>query len=196
MDIFDINESIKAMKDYLAKIPAGSVDDDDKVHDFLITIWDYLDGTDLHAMNMSKLRRITHLRWEPPELYFEIERHGAINFGSSRAEVQTWYVDLDAMCTGVHHETYRQAYKRAAPLFVKPIAEEIAELIINRKNDDRLQWYDNKTLVKLVINLIIPDDSYRQTITGRRRRFRAALIEKIGVHGWQEKRANVYYIER
>jgi hypothetical protein len=65
------------------------------MHHFLHPVWKRLPGSYATEMAEWKLDRMENPRWEPPIFRFEIERHGAASLGSSRAEIQTWAVNLE-----------------------------------------------------------------------------------------------------
>lgn len=72
------------------------------------------------------------------------------------------------------------------------LVEEIANLILKRQEDERLKWYDDRR-VRVFTSKVLPSRSAaRQTLAGRRKRFRAALRERLVRDGWWEVRANVY----
>ena len=97
-----------------------------------------------------------------------------------RAEVQHWEVDPRAATARVVRSTHRQLYPMATRLDVRPLATEVAALILAGANDDRLKWSADRATVKVQIGRIIPADSAaRQTVTGRRRRFRSALDDEL-----------------
>ena len=57
------------------------------VQELLSECWNDIDGGDVDSMATFKLERMEQLRWNPPDLSFVIERHGAIVAGrSSRAQ--------------------------------------------------------------------------------------------------------------
>lgn len=73
-----------------------------------------------------------------------------------------------------------------ARLDVEALAEEIAALIVSRKEDDRLRWYEDGQ-VRVLIGKVLPEASaVKQTLAGRRKRFRAALAERLAAEGWHE----------
>lgn len=158
----------------------------------LAAAWQELE-TDYGGLSGRKLiGRMEDLRWNPPLLSFTIERHGATKYGSSRAELQDWVVDIEEGTASFSSTRYRQLYKRSPPLKTKPLAEEIGKLIIERQDSERLKWSEDKTAVKLVIGKIIPDDTAKETVAGRRKRFRRDLTELLQEHGWAQVRPNYY----
>jgi hypothetical protein len=69
-------------------------------------------------------------------------------------------------------------------LNVVPLAEEIVRLILERTEDDRLNWNGDSS-VRVLIGRILPEGSaVKQTLIGRRKRFRKALMERLEAEGW------------
>ena len=91
-----------------------------------------------------------------------------------------------------HVETYRQLYEKNPPLDVKPIAQDAANLILRREQYERLQWRDDGTVQVRMGELIPGDGIPKQTLQGRRKRFRSALEKLLGEKGWTKVGANVY----
>ena len=79
-----------------------------------------------------------------------------------------------------------------SPLNIDVLAAEIGGLIVKRQLDYRLRWYEDG-LVLVLIGTVLPSRSaVKQTLAGRRKRFRAALKERLVRSGWQECGGNVY----
>lgn len=142
-------------------------------------------------MEAWKLSRIEDVEWYPPRLIFTIERHGAAHLGSSRAEIQEGVVNIEDKTAHSSVEGYRQIRPRRASVFVKPIAEEIAKLIITRTQDDRLRWRADGS-VQVFTGKIFPNNVPQRTLVGRRKRFRAALEEILESHGWETLQPNFF----
>lgn len=160
------------------------------VGSLLADCWGDLRGGDETKMGASKLWRIEDPGWHPPFLYFWIERHGQTVNGSTRATVQKWRVDLDALTAVVVEEKRRQLYSMDKRLDVKPVAESLAKAITEGHRDDRLKVGRDGS-VRLNISLIIPA-TVQQTTTARRKRLRRHLDELLRPHGWEQIRLNVY----
>ena len=112
--------------------------------------------------------------------------------GSSRASLHDWRLDLSDKTAVVYGSGHRQLTPMQSRLDVEPLAQETAELILNRQNDERLMWHVDGS-VTVHIGVIIPDGSAaKQTIVGRRKRFREALNDILKTAGWDVVRANVY----
>ncbi len=180
------------LKEYLSSIPHGEISDTGQLEKFLAESWNDIAGDDGGMKGYKLHKRMEQVTWNPPNLTFVIERHGGIGVGSTRAELQHWTVNIDEMKAYAGNAGYRQIYKRQPPLNVKPIAEEIAALIIKRQQDDRLKWIGDGQ-IRVQISKIIPtDSSCKQTAKGRRKRLRTALGEKLLPYGYKEIRAGVY----
>ncbi len=81
---------------------------------------------------------------------------------------------------------------QSAGFDVCPIADDIAQAIANRQEDERLTWYPDGS-VRVLISKIVPAGSVvGRTLQGRRRRFWDVLDERMGASGWVRLRANVY----
>jgi hypothetical protein len=156
--------------------------------------WDDVAGRNLIADTKTfawKLDRAENLSWQPPVLSFLIERHGGTAMGSTRAELHYWEIDVNAgtaMCNP--NAGRRQVHKSAPRLDVKPIAEDIARHILAGTDHPGLKWSVDRRSVRLIIGKIIPDDGFKQTIAGRRKRFLAAL--RGCLPGWREVREKVW----
>ena len=145
-------------------------------------------------MTGTRIRgRLEQVNLDPPVIRFVIERHGATVMGSSRAELQDWTVDVAAR-TASYTSGQRQVYPMEPRLDVRPIAQEISDLITRRQPDPRLKWQsENKDKVRVSIGALISAGSaVKQTVEGRRKRFRKTLTALLAEHGWVELRANLY----
>ena len=164
---------MKQLLQYLSSIPAGPISDTAKLEPLLVDCWDEFAGSEAEAMTCFKLRgRMEDVEWNPPVLNFVIERHGGTVMGSTRADLQLWSLDVEAKTASWWHRGRRQVHPMAARLDVRPMAEEIARLVIDRQEDERLKWYEDGR-VRVQIGKILPQGSaYKQTLEGRRRRFR------------------------
>lgn len=185
-------ECLINLRNHLFTLPKGKISDVSTVEILLAEAWDELEG-DYGGLTGHKIcGRLEELKWDPPILSFTIERHGAMKFGSSRAELQDWGVDVVEGQAGYSSCRYREIYARARPLKTKPIAEEISKLILDRTETDKLKWRDNKTRVTVNIGKVILDDAARETVAARRKRFRRDLMEFLEPYGWEQIRPNNY----
>jgi hypothetical protein len=77
-------------------------------------------------------------------------------------------------------------------VYVGPIADEIAGLIVGGVPDDRLRWRRDGR-VQLEMGKIFPKESgYKPTVEGRRARLRDRLIEILPERGWEHIGRNVF----
>jgi len=181
------------LRQRLRTLTPGPVDDD--FDTLLAGAWDQFEGAGEQGTTGAKLRgRMENVRWDPPVLTFEIERHGATVMGSTRGAVHRWTVNIEsglAECDERH--SYRQLVDRASPLRVKPLVDEIAEVIGKGKGDERLKWSPDRRSVRVLVADFI-DGWFKQTREGRRRRFRDALEGRLTQDGWQRvaRKRDVY----
>ena len=65
------------------------------------------------------------------------------------------------------------------------LAEEIVGLILEGKDEERLNWSSDRARVTLLMGNIVPKESgYKQTVAGRRKRLGVAIETKLQVQGW------------
>jgi hypothetical protein len=187
-------DSLAELKRLLISRVAGPIRDE-TIQQLLQSCWDLLGGSTQKGTLPEKLSgRMENLRWEPPHLLFEIERHGGTALGSSRAEIHQWRVDLEAEVAVCTTGRYRQLRRRIAPLDVKPLAEMIVRLIQSGEVSPTLKWVSGD-VVKIAIGQIVPAGCAKQTLIGRRKRFKKALEPLLAQLGWHRKigtSANTY----
>jgi len=189
-----LSQKVDELREYLATLSTGKIDDTNELETLLAAAWDKLER-DYGGMTANKIYgRLEDVEWKPPLLSFTIERHGGAKHGSSRAELQDWIVDIDKGEAGFSGNRHRQIHKREPPLKTKPLAERISRMIVERKDCDELKWNNEKTEVRIIAGKVIPDDVTRQTLLGRRRRFRRDLTEILKPYHWEEMRPNKYQL--
>ena len=150
----------------------------------LAECWHELKGSADGGMEGYKLRNRTEdTKWQAPILTFTLERHGPTVMGSVYADLQEWTVDLNSGSASYREGSKRQVQPKNPQLKVRPIAAEIAKLIKQNKNDPRLVWKSTSE-VRIKIGEIIPDICPKLTLSGRRKRFRAAFDEELKQIGW------------
>jgi hypothetical protein len=120
-----------------------------------------------------------------------IERHGGTALGSTRAAKQRWGVNMDTQVVEEREIGFRQVRPPSPRLDVEPLAEELFRLIADHRGDGRLKWLGDGS-VQVLIGKVISDEGPKQTVTGRRRRFREALDSRVRAAGGEVVRANVY----
>jgi len=187
------DSAFELLRKQLLELPPGAVAEVGRVAALLAGCWHEFVGADSERMHAGKLGRMEDVCWEPPVLSFRIERHGAIGVGGTRAELQDWLVDLErktAQCE--RSRNYRQALPRAEAVRIGPIAKELADNIKAGRADPRLKWQGDEKVRILMAKIFPYDSGYMQTITGRRKRLRAALEALVAENGWHEIRRDVY----
>ena len=180
------------LQKYLATQPQGAVTESDELVGLLSACWDRFAGSGEAAMADYKRDRMENVHWNQPTLTFELERHGGAVMGSTRAERQHWTLDMDAL-TAQHGSVGRRQIRPMQPrLDVRPLAEQVSQLIIQGSKDPRLRWNDDGS-VRVLIGEILPIDSaVKQTLQDRRKRFWARLHELLDQSGWSKVRHAVY----
>lgn len=76
---------------------------------------------------------------------------------------------------------------------MRPLVEELAHLVAERADDERLKWSDDGHALKVTIGKVIPADGFQQTIAGRRKRFRIAFDSRMTQMGWETTSAPYRY---
>jgi hypothetical protein len=96
-------KAINKLRAKLSKIPNGPIPNDQhlEVIQLLVEVWDWLEGSDEQSTDTYKLHRAENFAWERPWLTFVLERHGAAKFGSSRAALHHWGVNLDTRSANI-----------------------------------------------------------------------------------------------
>ena len=129
------------------------------------------------------LGRTEKMEWNPPLLTFNLARHGGTVRGSTRAEIQSWTINIETGTASMASSGSRQLQARDQNWDAEPVARELVELIIaEQKSDPRLIW-NPQGHARPHIGSIVPVGS-KQTREGRSRRLWAALIAELLPHGW------------
>jgi hypothetical protein len=178
---------------FFDRLPPGPIVDTTELAAILAARWHEVDGGSLNGMAVSKLRgRMEDVEWHPPILTFTIERHGGTVYGSTRAELKSWTLDTEKITATGETVGRRQLHPMQARQKVEPLAEEIAALIVKRQQDQRLKWYGDDKVQVVIGEVLSAASAVKQTLAGRRKRFRQALTARLAENGWEEVRANVY----
>jgi hypothetical protein len=183
---------ITALRDYLDGLEPGSVTDYGCLEPLLAPCWEDLAGSPGGGMKGDKLfGRIESVEWWPPLLTLKIERHGGASLGSSRAELQNWAIDISKQIASLGGNSHRQLRPSQPRLDVAPLANAVARSILSRQRDEYLKWFPDGHVV-ISIGKVIPVGGPKQTVAGRRKRFRTALDAILKANGWEKLRANTY----
>lgn len=188
-----MSPAVAALQDFLTGCGPGPVEDMTLV-EYLASAWPYLEGSDAEGMRIAKLGRLEDPAWEPPRLTFVIERHGAMPFGSTRATRQVWTIHLEAATAAVEERGYRQVIPRAPALKVEPIVAELVRLVAAGTDDAQLRWSADRAGVRILAGKVIPDDGFKETVQGRRRRLRSRLEPALVAAGWRPGAAPWTYV--
>ena len=182
-----MESEVRNLLNYLKKIPPGPVAEDKKAEllELLARAWYCFSGSTEQGMAKSKLSRAEDIVWEPPRLCFTIERHRGVVYGGKVAELQRWCVDVQAQTA--HWSRSGRRYlsppeKRWDP---RPLAEEIAAVVLDGRDDDRIIWRKDRQAFSVRTSWVIPGE-YNQTRWGRNKRFVAELEKLLGHRGWQK----------
>jgi hypothetical protein len=190
---FEEGAAIALLRRRLLDLAPGEIRESAFVAALLADCWHEFEGSTAQRMQAGKLGRMEDVRWDPPVLSFTVERHGAMSMGSTRAELKHWLVDIDrrtARCE--RNRSYRQALPRAEAVKTEPIARELADIIVAEGGDPRLKWLGDGTVRILMARIFPYDSGYMQTVSGRRKRLRAALEALLSESGWRAVRQDVY----
>jgi hypothetical protein len=180
------------LRDYLKNLDPGPVEETTHLEHLLAEVWDDLGGDEGGLTGHKLIDRMENVEWHRPILTFLIERHGGTVFGSTRADIQRWTVDLDRQTATCERTSQRQLSPVARRVDVGPIADEVAARIVDGEADERLSWLGDGR-VRVEVGKILPVQSgYKQTIQDRRRRLREALIQRLGPMGWAHLGRNTF----
>src|SRR5208283_4498792 len=172
------------LRDYLKNLDPGPIQETSQLEQLLAEVWDDLGGDEVGMIGHKLIGRMEIVEWHPPVLTFVVERHGGTVLGSTRADIHRWTVDLEHQTATCERTGQRQLSSMAKRVDVGYIADEIARKITNGEADDRLRWLGDGR-VRVELGRIFPERSgYKQTVQGRRRRLREALIERLTTKGW------------
>jgi hypothetical protein len=186
-------KALNKLRSHLKSINAGPIFDTSILESLLAPCWDQFAGSDEERMDGHKLHgRMENVSWDPPELSFKIERHGETAYGSSKASIHKYRVNVDEKTADREIAGHRQLRPMNKRLDVKPIAQEVAKLILDNRHDDRLKWSSNDKVTVLIGKIILADSAPSQTVAGRRKRYRKVVDELLTTSGWKIVRANVY----
>ncbi len=188
-----MSPSIKQLRDALRDVPRGplGIGDAARITCLLAECWEQLPGADETSMQGRKLSRAERLSWSPPCLSFEIVRHGATVLGSTRGELQQWTVDLESLKVTWEGGRYRQLTPTAPRVYVRPLVKAVCDVVRQGSEADS-ELVRNGTVVwqeptRLAIKLskLIPNNGFKQTIQGRRKRLRDELMKQMSTLGWK-----------
>jgi hypothetical protein len=185
--------SIKQLRDYLAEQGEGLIAAAETVKKLLAASWPALGGSGQTRMTAEKLlRRADRFEWYLPMLDFTIERHPGQAFGSTRAPLHRWRANVEAATAHWVEIGYRQLRPMQRRLDVGPLADELAKLISSRAPDPRLRWAQHGTVTVRMGSVLPSGSAVKETLSGRRKRLRSRLEQRLAEKGWRMVRANVF----
>ena len=177
----------KQLETILVGLNTGLLNDIDtsRVEGFLAEHWNQLvKVVDGGMQGFKVVGRTEKMEWQPPVLSFKIERHGGTAQGSSRAELQHWQLDTADCVATFNGDSYRQKRPKNPILDIESIAREIAQLILEPREDDKLQWISSSKVKILWASILGGQYVPRATLEGRRKRLRKAVLRLIEPQGW------------
>lgn len=168
----------------LTRTAPGVVADTYVLERRLADCWDQLDGSSASHMAGDKLlNRMESVRWQPPFLFFAIERHA--KRASSHATLEHWVVDLHCNTATVTKTEERTLHLLSLRLTVEAAAEDIARAILNGSHDDRIQWEDDGTACVVASWVFARASTFSRTLGRRRMRLSNCVGEVLAEHGWK-----------
>lgn len=181
------------LRDLLARVGADMVATSTHLDRTLANYWGSLEGSDEGGMAAHKLiGRMEKVQWQPPLLTFTIERHGGTVNGSTRAELQHWIVNVDECTASIGKIGIRQLRPMAKRLSLEDMADDVADLIVNRVEDERLRWLNDGSVKVLLAKLFPSGSGFARTVQSRRQRFISYLEACLVGHGWLGVGKNVF----
>jgi hypothetical protein len=171
-----------------------------KLVDLLGEIWGELPGGSETGMSSDKLHRIENVSWEGTKLMFDIERHGAQSFGSTRATVYRWTLDLETREASHSRARSRQVIPRAASLDIRPIVAKVVNAIQAGNHSDHpleaIKWISADE-IRITASGLLPSVGVpKMTVEGRRKRFRELLGLDLKKIGWLPMPGNAIKFRR
>lgn len=183
---------LAALANYLATLPPSTSIEgevESTIIELLRTCWPSLEGSSDQETEAYKLiGRVENLTWAPPNLCFVHARHGGAGEGSSRAEIYHWEVDVSSGVAKIVKKGQRQLSPRAERVDTLALAQETAKLMLSKIEHPSIQWVEPGVYAVVQISQVIPpENTYKQTLAGQRKRYRDHLEEIMAGHGWVRK---------
>lgn len=180
-----MNNALQDLRTHLNGLTPGPIKHSPRLIALVQAAWDTLPGSSAESTTSDKLGRMEEVSWDPPTLSFTLERHGGTVNGSTRADLHYWSIDTQSGTAEITGRSYRQLAKRAAPMNVKPLAEEVLDILQRGLDHDWVDWLDDdRTRAFLHIKKVVPDAGFKKTVEGRRRRFNRYMKKRLPQVGW------------
>lgn len=182
-------ETLEQLQDYLAGVPAGPVPDAASLAGRLAQCWDQIDGSGAVGVTAADLAgRLQNVFWRPPILSFRVQQNGTTSSGPPLR----WELDVSSRMVMQSRPPVRPFTPTRPKFNTFEIAEQIARLITDHRDDPRLRWYSDGG-VRVAVGIIFPEGTgFKQTVSNRRRKFRFALDERLTAAGWRRVKDYVY----
>jgi hypothetical protein len=187
-----MTNELTQLTSWLKSKPSGVIEDVATLTQLLARVWDLFAGSDEEKTKSYKLHRMESPIWSEPLLTFQLERHGAASLGSTRASIHFLELDISSLSANIKFKKSRVVKKQQARLDVNPIAQELADLIVNQIDDPRLKWSQDRSVVTLQMGKVIPDNGPKETTNNRRGRLRESLVARLEGSGWKMPIANKF----
>lgn len=180
----NVTVGLKRLRSYLIS-RAGAEADAQEIIKILQPVWSELPGSSAGKMEAFKLARLGRPTWAPPNLEFEIERHGGMEFGSKRARRQGWTLNLETGELASFDKGFNQIIPNNRPLKVTPLVARVIEAIRSKSTSDPAVKWRSVDRVELDVEQLVPSGEVpKQTLQGRRKRFRTELSAAMNAVGW------------
>ena len=102
---------MKELRNYLMSIIRGAIKNTAELERLLAGCWDEFEGSETEGMAPYKLHgRMEDVVWDPPNLFFTLERHGETVLGSTRAELHNWKINIQDETANCYESGHRQVY--------------------------------------------------------------------------------------
>ncbi len=186
--------ALQNLVQHLTTLPAGPISDEGTVLILLYHAWDDLLISNHGGFNKDKhIDRAVNLTWDPPQLTFDIERHGGFVQGSSRADIQSWSVDIQANSATNTSSRSKQMRPASPRMDMAPIVARVLASISEHSDDPWITWLDaEKSRCRLNIAQIVPDQGPSQTVRERRKRLNGDLEKALSSAGWALVKPNYF----
>lgn len=186
---------MERLRQFLQKIPPGTIPAERQpdLWSVLYDVWDKIEGGAKGKMTKDKIYRAKTMEWSPPILSFVVGRHGAFVNGSSKEEFVGWNVDVSTGKAVSYDNGYRQLRPKDRILDVKVLVANIVTALSSGQDHGAITRKSDAEIA-LHVGVIIPDVWPKQTVAGRRKRFRTELVKMMAIHGWIPKQKSRAYI--
>jgi hypothetical protein len=181
---------MESLRQYLSSVPSGEIGDTDELESLLSEHWGEFQLPEQEGgMAAYKLKnRMEKVTWTPPNLEFNIERHGGAARGSSRAEMQHWTIDLKERIASWEGLGFRQIEPTADRFFSQPLVEEVVQAILANKPHKWIEWNDDGSVFAKTAEVFPVRSAKKETLSGRRKSFREKLEVRLKIEGWSCER--------